>query len=333
MSELTASLEQLSSALIADATLCESALNLHIGETRIVIRSNSATLLEQLKRYFHHVVSDHGPVDIEILAIERPSPEWPGDFIDWQRERGKTGRKDSIFDFPKGRLVRKVRTGMVFLQSGCMGIAAGPCLANDNQVVNFINAQYMNALQQQGWQTCHAAGLVYQNRAMAIAGFSGGGKSTLMLHTMENPEVQFMTNDRLFVRNVGGVAQAVGIPKMPRVNPGTLLHNERLLSILEPRRITELRALPREELWDLEENYDVHIDACYGAERICHVAPLAAFLVLNWDRQSDEPLQFNEVDLSQRRDLLAAIMKSPGPFFQHAQGPFHEAQTPFDEAA
>ena len=94
-----------------------------------------------------------------------------------------------------------------------------------------------------------------------------------------------------------------------------------------------MRALPREELWDLEEKYDVHIDACYGAERICHVAPLAAFLVLNWDRQSDEPLQFNEVDLSQRRDLLAAIMKSPGPFFQHAQGPFHEAQTPFDEAA
>ena len=88
------------------------------------------------------------------------------EFIDWAREPGKTGRKDSYLDLDGGRLVRKVRTGMVFLQSAGERIAAGPCLRYDNQVINFINAQYMNWLQNQGWLICHASGLVTGGRCL-----------------------------------------------------------------------------------------------------------------------------------------------------------------------
>jgi hypothetical protein len=37
--------------------------------------------------------------------------------------------------------------------------------------------------------------------------------------------------------------------------------------------------------------------------------------------------------LSDRRDLLGAIMKSPGPFYQYTDGTFFDADTPFDEPA
>ena len=133
-------------------------------------------------------------------------------FIDWAREPGKTGRKDSYVDLLGGRLLRKVRTGMVFLQSDTWRIAAGPCEANDNQVINFINAQYMNDLQRHDWLICHAAGLVRGERAVAIAGFSGGGKSTVMLRAMEHPSLDYLTNDRLFIRGDEQGVQAAGIP-------------------------------------------------------------------------------------------------------------------------
>ena len=44
-------------------------------------------------------------------------------------------------------------------------------------------------------------------------------------------------------------------------------------------------------------------------------------------------MQVSEVDLRQRRELLQAIMKSPGPFYQYLDGSFHQDNTPFDEQA
>jgi HprK-related kinase B len=229
--------------------------------------------------------------------------------------------------------VRKVRTGMVFLQSQTRRIAAGPCIRYDNQVINFINAQYMNWLQNRGWLICHAAGLVRGNRTLGIAGFSGGGKSTLMLHMMENPKISYLTNDRLFIRSNGATVQAAGIPQLPRVNPGTIVHNPKLHSLIPSGERESLLAMPNEQLWELEEKYDVLIDRVYGKDRVTAEAPLGAFLVLNWRRDSDRPMDLKKVDLSERRELLGAIMKSPGPFYQFADGSFFDDDMPFNEQA
>ena len=148
------------SALQAEAPLCADELTLALSGCTLRLRSNSTELLAVLADYFSHVASDPVTPDIDIIAIERDAPELAIDFIDWKREPGKTGRKDSYADLPGGRLVRKVRTGMVFLQSEGHRIAAGPCLKYNNQVINFINSQYMNWLQNRGWLICHAAGLV-----------------------------------------------------------------------------------------------------------------------------------------------------------------------------
>ena len=320
-------------ALRNHAQLSDDDLHLRLGECRLRLRSNSAQLITGLRGYFRHVLADAAPADLEVIAIEREAPDLGVEFIDWAREPGKTGRKDAYYDFSGGRLVRKVRTGMVFLQSESQRIAAGPCLQNDNQVINFINAQYMNWLQQRDWMICHAAGLVYHDRCLGIAGFSGGGKSTLMLHLMEHDEVSYLTNDRLFVRQEHGIAQSLGIPKLPRINPGTIVHNPRLSVLIPDAQRETLLKLPPQELWEIEDKYDVQVEEVYGAGKIKASAPLTAFLVLNWQRGSEQELTLGAVDLSQRRDLLAAIMKSPGPFYQYADGSFHQDSMPFDEQA
>ncbi|MES9878426.1 MAG: HprK-related kinase B [Candidatus Sedimenticola sp. PURPLELP] len=325
------SIDTFTEQLYNGAQLSERSLHLALGECNLRLRSNSPELISQLEHYFSHAVSPPCDADMEIVAIERDEPELGIDFIDWKREPGKTGRKDSYYNLPDGRLVRKVRTGMVFLQSENRRIAAGPCLRYDNQVINFINAQYMNWLQHRDWLICHAAGLVHNGRTLGIAGFSGGGKSTLMLHMLEQPGIHYLTNDRLFIKSDSTATRAAGIPKLPRVNPGTIVHNPRLHPLIPEQQRQSLLALPREELWELEEKYDVLIDQVYGAGRITQQAPLAAFLVLNWHRDSDQPLNLQPVDLAGRDDLLGAIMKSPGPFYQYADGSFYQDETPFDE--
>lgn len=316
-------LEHYSRLLLADHQLSESALTLSMDDFNIRIRSNSAELVDKLAAYFTHVHGDgSAPNPTEIIAIEQPAVDLPIGFTDWKREPGKTGRKDSYFDFDGGRLVRKVRTGMVFLQSRQKLIACGPCLHYDNQVINYINSQYMNWLQNHGWLICHAAGIVQDNRCMAMAGFSGGGKSTLMLRLMEQSDRNYLTNDRLFIKSADRHTRAVGIPKLPRINPGTIVHNPRLHPLIEETERDRLLSLPADELWHLEDKYDAHIDQLFGEGRIQPEAGLHALLILNWRRDDKQPTALNQVELAERHDLLAAIMKSPGPFYQRDDGSF-----------
>lgn len=311
----------------------EKPLYLAIDNCSIEVRSNSAELLTTLASYFSHIVSEKAPSALTIIAIEKPVEPIDLPFKDWRRDAGKVGRKDSYYDLANARVVYKVKTGMCFLQSENVKLASGPCLENDNQIINFINSQYLNWLQQQEWQNCHAAGLVRNGKAIAMAGFSGGGKSTLMLHLMELSGTQFLSNDRLLVKSQGQHASAKGIPKLPRINPGTIVNNPRLKSMFNQDKISQLEQLPLAELWDLEEKYDVFIDDLYGPNRINHSAPLSAFIVLNWHRDNTDKMQVTPIDLSQRRDLLAAVMKASGPFYQYTDGSFYQDNTQLNEDA
>jgi HprK-related kinase B len=328
-------LKQIADVLLDGAELEPQAIDLDFGRCSIRVLSNSVPLNNRLREYFSHsvIVDNSSDCDVEIIAIEKDSVDLPIDFKDWQREPGKTGRKDSYYDVEGGRLIRKVRTGMVFLQSERHRIVAGPCLENDNQVINFINNQYMTWLQQRDWLNCHAAALVKDGYAYAVAGFSGGGKSTLMLQMLEDDSTHFLSNDRLFIRQEGDQLQAAGVAKMPRINPGTIIHNPRLENMIPEQERQHLLALPPQELWDLEQKYDVDIDTVYGHRRIMNEAPLKSFLILNWQRDSDQPLKLKKINLQQRPDLLSAIMKSAGPFYFHRDGTFETDQYCFDDDA
>lgn len=335
MTELTSAGSQLDSKssaelLIQGQTLCAKPLYLNLGDFSLSIASNSQLLLDRLQHYFAHLPQQPTKAAVEIVAIESEVLESGLSFKDWLREPGKTGRKDAYLELADGRLILKVRTGMLFLQSQERLIAAGPCLNNDNQLINFINSQIMNWLQQRNWLICHAAGLMLGPNALAIAGFSGGGKSTLMLHLMEHPESCFLTNDRFFLRARESSVEAVGIPKLPRINPGTVVNNERLKPLIDRARQNELLQMPKQQLWDLEEKFDVDIERFYGKGRINTSQPvaLAGLLILNWDRTASEPVAIKQIAISERSELLKAVMKSPGPFYQDNSGVFIQDKDP-----
>ncbi len=313
--------------LLGATQINPSRITLDLDGYKIAVQSNSQDLLDKLRHYFGHCIGLGDP-NCLIIAIDGSAPDVGVDFKDWKREPGKSGRKDAFYDLEDARLVQKVRTGMVFLQSKAHLIASGPSLENDNQIINYINAQYMNVLQQKGALICHASGLVRDGKCLAMAGFSGGGKSTLMLKMLEEQGLKYLTNDRLFIQGT----KATGIPKLPRINPGTILNNETLRPMISDARAAELKAMPIAELWDLEEKYDVMVEDVYGTGKVTQTAELGAFLILNWKRDGDAALQIKQVDLKERPELLhKAIMKSPGPFYQYQDGSFFTDTTELDD--
>lgn len=278
-------------------------------------------LRDTLVDYFDEVLCEETPATARISLLPGQSLAAAPDWIEWRREGGKTGRKDAYYDLRDGRLIHKVRTGVTFLQSPQALIAFGPLDENVSTVINFINTQVLNICQREGWQICHAAAVTNGARTLAIAGLSGGGKSTSILRMMDLPGTRFVSNDRLLVRG-GSPVQALGIPKQPRINPGTILGNPQLQGMLGADEQARLRAMPLAELWDLEEKHDLFIRQAYGQGRVQYEAPLTHFWVLNWQRGGDVPTRIEPVDLAQRPDLLGAIMKSAGPFYQGPDGTF-----------
>lgn len=275
-----------------------------------------------LVAYFAEALADApgvDPVTVHLLPGQAlaPEPAW----IDWAREPGKAGRKDAVVDLDDARLVRKVRSGVTFVQSPRVRLACGPLVDHVSTVINFINTQVLSHCQQDGWQLCHAAAVTGAGRTLAISGLSGGGKSTSILRMMDIDGTAFVSNDRLLVQP-GAPARALGIPKHPRINPGTILGNPRLLAMLDPARRAELAAMNPDALWALEDKHDLMVSEVYGPGRVQYAAPLTDFWVLNWARDSEAPTRVDPVDLAARPDLLGAIMKSPGPFYQHPDGRF-----------
>lgn len=310
--------------LIDSAPYIDTSLVLALPGVNIEIKSNANEILRELQLYFRHLPHSAIPDNptVEVIVVEGNTIDLNLPWRHWAREPGKCGKKDAFLDIEGARLLFKVRTGMVFYQSLAQGIARGPCLANLNQIINFINNQYMNHLQQRDWLICHAAAVSFNGKVTAFAGFSGGGKSTSMLHLLNHEGINFLTNDRLFIKKNSEGVMARGVPKLPRVNPGTIMNNPRLNGIFPEQTKARIRSLPENELWNLEEKYDVDVLDIYGDARIEHQGVLERLVILNWNRASDNSTQFNTVSLENNLHLVDAIKKSPGPFYQDENGIF-----------
>jgi HprK-related kinase B len=291
---------------------------LDIGGLGVHVRSNSSRLCEALNDYFADLVTPPSPrEDLCIAALEAEPPRFPLEFKDWPREPGKVGKKERYADAPDGRIVYKTRTGMQFLLSQSELLAVGPCQQNQNQVINFIISQYLGKRLDEGWALCHAAAVGSRGQGIGIA--ARAGESTLALHLMGTGQ-SFVSNDRLLIQRTGELTELAGVPKMPRVNPGTLLNNPDLNGILPAKRRVALERMDRGELWQLEEKYDVMIRDVYGPGRCLYRASLRALVVLNWAHAASAPAQFNRVEIGERLDLLTLVMKSPGVFRRDAEG-------------
>ncbi|MGE4294033.1 MAG: HprK-related kinase B [Desulfovibrio sp.] len=288
-------------------------LFLRFGPDLIEVRTNSEPLRSGLAEYFKEFVASEGSSQIVITAHEAREPNLNLAYSTRPPEPGKTKIKEEFADLADGRVVRKRLTGMLFVFGGGVHLAVGPCLANDNQVINFINNRFIERKLDQGCLLGHAAGVCLNGRGLALAGFSGMGKSTLSLHLMSRGTT-FVSNDRVMVRAGEPTPVMYGVAKQPRINPGTALHNPDLACIISDEDKARFVALPPQKLWDLEHKYDGLIDICYGPGRFTLEAPLSGLVILNWQRDAG-PAVVRRVDPLQRHDLLAAFMKPTGLFY------------------
>ncbi len=309
-----------------------SEISFAFGAIRVTVRSNSSELTRRLADYFRGQVVATPHQSVKIDAIQAAPTDFGLDYWHWPREGGKVGQKEAICDVPGGRVVHKVKTGMTFLLGDEVRVAVGDCERNDNQIINFVIAQQLSHLLNDGGALCHAAGVCEKGRGLMIAATSGAGKSTFAMHLMKQGAT-FVSNDRMIVEAAKPIPIMHGVPKQPRVNPGTLLNNSSLRGILSDERVEALRSLPHDELWKLEEKYDVDIERVYGPGRWALSHTLDTFLILNWNHQATTGATFRSIDLRERPELLELVMKSPGPFHRDHHGSFPTGREQHDATA
>lgn len=325
-------------ALAAAIASCTKELILTFGALTVHVHSNEQTILDELDLYYksYQKIAKNTQI-IDVYAVEQAEVKESVHWLEVPREAGKQGRKEGFLDsFTEGELsenavfegrwIKKFKTGMVMLQRMEAPVAIGPCIANMAQIINFINNQFLNVYLRQDFLLGHASGFAVDGKITAIAAGSGGGKSTLMLRCLEDEVREFITNDRILMRHTTSGVDAIGVAKLPRVNPGTLLHSHgnRLLHILTEERQQQLREMAPADLWVLEEKYDVQIEEEYGEGRVGLSGKLTNLIMLDWSFSSDEPTRLELVDLEQEPDTIEGLRKRPGPFYQDNDGMFSD---------
>lgn len=291
-------------------------LAVQFGECRVRVISNSLPLLTGLRRYYQNWIIDSGTErDLEVIALEGPVID-PGLLQVKTPDPGKTRIKEEFREIPGGRVVRKRLTGMLFVFGSGVNLALGPCEDNANQVINFINNRYLQWMLDRGCLLFHAAGVSRNQTGLALAGFAGRGKSTVTLRLIREGWC-FVSNDRLLIRKEEKGNALYGVAKHPRVNPGTLLADPVLRTVLSEGDRRRYADLPSDRLWGVEHKHDVYLDEIFGKEKMTPSlkAPFSTLILLNW-RRDGGPARFHRVTLRERSDLMDTFIKSPGLFYQ-----------------
>nr|WP_319494137.1 HprK-related kinase B [uncultured Desulfobacter sp.] len=311
--EPAGSLTDLVTALSSDVVYTEPFL-LTLDDCTIEIKCSSEALRKELTRYFLPLLdAPHGRVKIHIQVIDGPETSLGCPLTPQKPGSGKTEVKEEWALLDVGRVVRKVNSGIIMVFGGDQNLVSGPCLDYPNQVINFINNRFIEYKLNKGALLGHAAAVFTTGLGIAVAGFSGMGKSTLALHLM-NAGADFVSNDRLVMENTGGHLKMSGVARWPRINPGTALNNPSLCGVLTAREQEEYKKLPLEALWRLEHKYDVVIDQYYGPNRFRLNSPLDRLVLLNWQPDAG-PMKAEEIVLALHKPLLQAIMKDTGLFY------------------
>jgi len=289
------------------------ALDLRFADVPVRVLTNSTEIRTGLGRYYAPWVAeagDGGDGAAIVRLVQAEPPEMAG-FVSVARGDGKPP-KEAVCDVRGGRLVRKLETGVLMGVERHGAFAVGDLVRHLNQGINLINNRYAKAVLRRGHLLLHASAVARDGRAVALAGPPGAGKSTASLHLVEQG-FRFVSNDRLLVRPDADGVEALGYPKQPRVNPGTLVHHPRLRDLLEPDDHAALAAMPPADLWKLERKCDVDLETIYGEGTFTLQASLIALVVLTW-RPAGAGLAVRALDRSEALACLPLIRKDLGVF-------------------
>ena len=287
----------------------------------VEFRTNNSELADIISKYYAPFLNESAPstdktgqnnmTTVVVDAIEMPTVNLDVSFELLKRAPGKKP-KEEICDVEDGRFIRKVRTGMIFGIAGQCNIAVGECVKNEAQIINFINNRFQCFRMRENDLLLHASGVCSSDKGMALTGFSGAGKSTLALHVLK-PGIDFVSNDRLMVRQDNGRLVMQGLAKQPRVNPGTIVHHPKLKEMFPPDKREKYLSMHPSALWEHEEKYDASIEKWFSPSKHILQSAITSLVVLHWTHDTGDCL-IKDVNIEQRTDLLPAIEKSAGPF-------------------
>jgi HprK-related kinase B len=244
-------------------------LRLRFLHYRIDVETNSLRVARRLQQYFRPYLANDGSAPHVVLHARRQRPEYdPARMRVWQRpSRPDRAPKESYYDTRGVRYILKNRTGILIKLHEHNAEIVGDVLRHSNQVVNLIGTLFGLSLVERGYVMLHSSGVVRTgtDEATIFLGNSGSGKSSVALQLLERGGYDYLSNDRVLLRVDKGRTHAIGIPKKPRVNPGTLLASTSLSRLLSSRKRPLYDALPREELWAIEDKTDVDVARALGA--------------------------------------------------------------------
>ena len=296
---------------LIEAVPAPHTLSLVFAGVPLRMRTNDPDVRERLASYFRpYVIGDDATPLAEVSLIQGPAPI-DGEFLDVPRTGGRRP-KEATREVPGGRLVLKRVTGVLIGLWPGGAFAAGDIRANLNQGINLVNNCFAKVVLGRGHVLLHASAVSRDGRAAVLAGPPGAGKSTSALHLVE-AGFHCLSNDRVLAKPMPDMVEALGYPKQPRVNPGTLLGHPRLSALLEPADRAALAALPTGELWDLERKSDVDLDRIYGEGTVELRGDMAALVFLRWRRDGSE-LGIRRLTVAQGIDALPLVYKSLGAF-------------------
>ena len=286
-------------------------LALSILDVPLRVRTNDPDVLDALGRYFAPWVVAGASAPVADVRLVQGDVQTAGEFVDLARADGRKV-KEAVQEVPGGRLILKRATGVIMALWPGGAFAVGDVRTNLNQAINLINNCYAKAILGRGHVLLHAAAVSWAGRAVALAGPPGAGKSTAALHLVE-AGFRFVSNDRVLAKPLPGHVEALGYPKRPRVNPGTLLHHPRLSALLAPEARGALAALSPGELWALERKSDVDLEAIYGRGTIELGSRMVAFVLLGWRRDAGA-FSVRRVSSAEALTALPLFYKNLGAF-------------------
>ncbi len=276
--------------------------NFRIAGTPVSIAVNHPTLAARVERYFSPFADE--PADDAIRVVGLHDLEAPLDRDRLRQLQHHSGSpKEAYYDVDDLRVVLKTRTGVVHYLKDREFHAIGDLIRFPRQLLNLVSAAYAYSLRQEGYLALHAAGVSSNGTGIAFAANSGSGKSSVALRLLEAGN-DFVSNDRIYLKRDGDAVVMAGVPKWPRVNPGTLLSMESLRGLMAEEKRKLYSRMPPEELWHVEDKHDVRVDSVFGTGRIALRSRLWELYVLNWRRQSG-PMSVTEVSPG---DLPALVM-------------------------
>jgi hypothetical protein len=144
------------------------------------------------------------------------------------------------------------------------------------QVLDFLRDLVIRHEESRGTVVLHASGITDGERAVAIAGPKGAGKTTTLLSALRKPGWRYFTGDKLFVERTDGEVRVHPWRDYPYVGVGTILADRRLTELVRKHVAADVEERPTGE--KLLMDPDV-FESWLGAEYSAQPRQLAALLL------------------------------------------------------